>query len=247
MKKIFTLFAAALVTLTSFADYRDARLTITQLGKMELMIEVDGRRYNDRDREILINNLEPGRHNIQIYVFERNNGWGGLFGRDNKRKYLYNSILMVRPRQHIDIVVNRFGKVWIDDRDMTDDYGRDYGYNDRDDRRYDGRRNDDREYRYDNTRGPMDNRSFDMLLQALRRENFEKTRLDIAKQSVDRNAFTSEQVKFMVKCFAFDSNKLELAKYAYDHTVDKNNYFIIYEALDFSSSRRELGDWVRGK
>ena len=193
MKKIFTLLAAALVTLTSFADYRDARLTITQLGRMDIQIEVDGRRYNDRDREILINNLEPGRHNIQIYTVERNNGWGGVFGRDNKRKYLY------------------------------------------------------RDYRYDNTRGPMDNRSFDMLLQALRRENFEKTRLDIAKQSIDRNAFTSEQVKLMVKSFAFDSNKVELAKYAYDHTVDKNNYFVIYEALDFSSSKRELGDWVRGK
>lgn len=263
MKKIFTLLAAALVTLTSFADRRDGMMTITQLGRNDVVVEVDGRRFNDR--EILIRDLEPGRHSVSIYTFDRQNGWKGIFGRQVRKEYLFNSAMIVKPRQHIDIVINRFGKVVVDyngeyndkygkddrwghDRDWDRDRNRDRDddYDKRRDHDYDDRNGNRNDNRYDN-RSAMDMRSFDMLKQALRRENFENSRLAIAKQSVERNAFSAQQVKEMVNLFAFESNKLELAKSAYDNTIDKKNYFIIYDAFSFNRSKEELAEYVRRK
>ncbi|MBL0135749.1 MAG: DUF4476 domain-containing protein [Chitinophagaceae bacterium] len=72
---------------------------------------------------------------------------------------------------------------------------------------------------------------------ALRRENFENSRLAIAKQSGERNAFSAQQVKEIVRLFDFEKNKLELAKAAYANTIDKKNYFVIYDAFSFSRSK----------
>lgn len=263
MKKIFTLLAAALVTLTSFADRRDGMMTITQIGRNDVVVEVDGRRFNDR--EIMIRNLEPGRHTVAIYTFDKQNGWKGIFGKQVRKEYLFNTAMIVKPRQHIDIVINRFGKVVVDyngadidrygkddkwGRDRDNDRDRDYG-RDRDDKYdkprdngYDNRNDNGYDNRNDN-RTAMDMRSFDMLKDALRRENFENSRLAIAKQSVERNAFSAQQIKQLVNLFAFEKNKLELAKCAYANTVDKKNYFVVYEAFSFSRSKEELAEFIR--
>jgi len=250
MKKIFTLISAVLVTLTSFADHNDGMITITYLSKKQTWIEVDGKRYNNRDREIVIRDLQPGYHRIQVYTSEKRNDWRDIFDLGRKQM-LYNSSLYVRPRQHIDIVINRFGKVLVDERSMNDrnyddddrDYDRDY---DRDrDRNHDKDRDYDRDGRWDNNRSPMDSRSFDMLVQALRRENFEQSRLEIAKQSIDRNNFTSLQVKQLAQCFAFDNFKLDLAKHAYSRTVDRDNYFVLNDVFSFSNSKDELAAYIR--
>ena len=248
MKKIFTLLTAALVTLTSFAERADGRITITDLSTKQLWIEVDGKRYVDRDREIVIDNLRPGLHTVQVFTQERFTDWRGIFDRNGRKQFLYNSTVNVKSKKEICITINRFGQVKVDERkikgrDRDDDWDRD---RDRD-QNYDGNQGRDygRDDNYDYSRSAMDARSFEMLKGALSRENFEKTRLEIAKQSIDRNNFNTMQVREMVLLFAFESNKLDLAKYAYSHTVDKNNYFQLYNVFSFSSSKDELAEYIR--
>jgi hypothetical protein len=69
--------------------------------------------------------------------------------------------------------------------------------------------------------------------------------LEIAKQSIDRNNFSTMQVREMVLLFAFENNKLDLAKYAYSHAVDKNNYFQLYNVFSFNNSKDELAEYIR--
>lgn len=246
MKKIFTLLTAALVTLTSFAERADGRITITDLSKKQLWIEVDGKRYVDRDREIVIDNLRPGLHTVQVFTQERFTDWRGIFDRNGRKQFLYNSTVHVKPKKEVCITINRFGQVKVEERkikgrDRDDDWDRDR------DRDYDGNqgRGYERDNDYDYTRSAMDARSFEMLKGALSRENFEKTRMEIAKNQIDRNNFSTMQVREMVLLFAFESNKLDLAKYAYSHTVDKNNYFQLYNVFSFSSSKDELAEYIR--
>jgi hypothetical protein len=191
-------------------------------------------------------------HTVQVFTQERFTDWRGIFDRNGRKQFLYNTTVNVKPRKEICITINRFGQVKVEERklklkDLTDDWGRGRD-RDRDyDRDYD--RNQDRDYDrdndYDYTRSAMDARSFDMLKGSLSRENFEKTRLEIAKQSIDRNNFSTMQVREMVLLFAFENNKLDLAKQAYQNTVDKRNYFIINDAFSFSSSKDELARFIR--
>jgi hypothetical protein len=171
-------------------------------------------------------------------------------------------------------VVNRFGKVMIDERRIDDiddwydddddgyydnDRDRDWDENDRrnmdrDDKVFDNGRNDpsdrdernDRDDVYDdNYSRAMSDIDFSRAKETLRKEWFENTRMTTAKQIIDGNSFTSRQAKELVSLFTFENNKLEIAKYAYGRTVDKENYFIVNDAFSFNNSKEALSKYIR--
>jgi Domain of unknown function (DUF4476) len=92
---------------------------------------------------------------------------------------------------------------------------------------------------------PMSNRDFDRAKEAIRHEVFDNTRLDIAKHIVNQNMMTTMQVKELVQMFSFDDSKLDLSKYAYTYTTDRNNYYLIYDAFSFSDSKEKLARYIR--
>jgi hypothetical protein len=66
-----------------------------------------------------------------------------------------------------------------------------------------------------------------------------------AKQIIDRNYFTSQQIKDLLLLFTFENNRLDLAKYAYGKTVDKGNYFIVNDAFTFNNNKEKLSAYIR--
>ena len=259
MKKFFTLLVAALVTLTSMANPtdkikeankdRDGRLSIFNAGSQDIRIEIDGRRYYENGRTFTLRNLAPGNHRVKIYTETRGGGvFGDIFGTKVQR-VIYNNSIRVKPRTHIRIEINRNNRVEIDEKKIGNGNGRWEDDDDRwdNDRRPDRDRDyDDRDSRWDDPYGrPMDERSFLTFIQTLSRERFEDTRFTLARNSFDRQQFSSDQVKRVLQYFSFENNKLELAKFAYRNTVDKQNYHVIYNVFSFSRSKEDLSNYIR--
>lgn len=274
MKTIFTLLLSTIFSLASMA-YDGTRLTVTSVSNNKMFVEVDGRRYNLDGNTVSINSIRPGTHNVRVLrELKRKTGWN--FG--NKREEtIYNIRATFRDGYHFDILINRFGKVMIDerridpndewyndddyydrnddrnrDRDNTYDNGgnrddRDYGNNDRDVRDNrddrDDRTNDDPRYDNDYNRA-MSITDFAQAKESLRREWFENNRLATAKQIIDQNYFTSQQVKELMLLFTFENNRLDIAKYAYGKTVDKGDYFVVNDAFTFNS-KEKLNEYIR--
>lgn len=91
---------------------------------------------------------------------------------------------------------------------------------------------------------PMANRDFADLRLTIHRAAFESTKLNIFRQALAFNYFTTAQVMDLMDLFYFDSSRLELAKMAYNKTVDPQRYYLVNGAFTFSSSARELGDYL---
>lgn len=277
MKIIFTLLLSTIFSLASMA-YDGTRLTVTSVSNNKMFVEVDGRRFNLNGNTVSISSIRPGTHTVRVVrELKRKAGWNP--GNGNRREEtIYNIKITFRNGYHFDILVNRFGKVLIDERrmdpndewydeddsyDRNDDRGRDwddarnndrdpddrdYGNNDRDsrdNRDYDDDRNDDDPGFEDNYSRAMNNNDFAQAKESLRREWFENTRLQAAKQIIDQNYFTSKQVKEMVLLFTFENNRLDIAKYAYGKTVDKGNYFVMKDAFTFNSNKEKLSEYIR--
>ena len=276
MKTIFTLLLSTIFSIAAMA-YDGTSLTVTSISNNKMFVEVDGRRYNFDGNTVSINSIRPGTHTVRV-LREMKRKAGRGFGNGNKREEtIYNIKVTFREGYHFDILVNRFGKVFIDERridpndewynddeyydknddrnrDRDNDYNngsnrddRDYGNDDRDardDRGYDDERNND-DPRYDNNSRAMANTDFTQAKETLRREWFENTRLETAKQIIDRNYFTSQQVKEMVLLFTFENNRLDIAKYAYGKTVDKGNYFMLNDAFTFNNNKEALKEYIR--
>ena len=266
-----SLFSLALLAKT---NYDDPYLSFSSFASSKgLQIEVDGRRYNfDRDNSITIRNLSVGSHTIRITKDKKRNNNNRIFDFGSKRETVYNSRIYLRRGYDFDITINKFGKVFTDeariddyngwnndrdrnrDRDLDDDrdngYGnnRDNGYgNNRDqDANHDQNDDNDRDYDYDNSyHREMSQADFSSAKQTLRHEIYENTRVDLAKQVINSNYFTAQQVKELLQLFTFENNKLDLAKYAFGRTVDRDNYYLVNDVFTFSNSKDELARYIR--
>lgn len=86
---------------------------------------------------------------------------------------------------------------------------------------------------------------FNDMIQSIRQESFKTTKMALAKNIIKSNpCFTSNQIKDIVLEFAFESGRLEIAKYAWDYTVDKENYYVVADAFSFSSSKEDLMNYI---
>ncbi len=94
---------------------------------------------------------------------------------------------------------------------------------------------------------PMRGPDFDDARNTLKNEGFDETRLDLAKQVISTNCVNTTQIASLCQLFSFEASKLELAKYAYDHCTDPNNYFKISNIFSFSSSKTELSNYIKGR
>lgn len=149
---------------------------------------------------------------------------------------VYSSNIYVKPQYHVDITINRFGKALVDEQLISAGF-----YDDEDDDWW----GNDQPGSYGNQ--AMDARSFDQLKQTLSKEGFTSTRMSIAKSVIPNNYYTTAQVKELLDLFSFDNSKMELARLAYDYTIDKGNYYILADAFSFSSSKDELMKFIQTK
>lgn len=234
MKTIFTLLLSSLFSMAVMANH-NVRLSVSTITKnSSLVVEVDGHHRYDLDHQtITVRDLAPGYHHIKIYR-EKKRG-NGRFGFGNKREMIYNSRVLLRDGFHTDLIISRTGKVFIDEQWID----RNNPWYDDDDDYFDPR---DRDFNR-----AMTDHEFTMVKEALRKEWFENNRATSAKQVIDGNFMTSEQVKQMLQLFTFENHKLDLAKYAYGKTVDQRNYFIVNDVFMFSSSKDELARYIRNR
>ena len=80
----------------------------------------------------------------------------------------------------------------------------------------------------------------DGLVQAVRQQRFESEKLSTAKAALDRVALQSEDLKRLLLTFDFEASRVELAKFAYPHVTDPQNFNRVYQAFNFESSKRDV-------
>ena len=251
MKKFSTLLLSSLFSLSLLA-YDGSRLSISTVSSStDLKIEIDGRKFAMQDNSVTLSNIAEGYHQVKIFREKRRNrDWnreddrnrnddrgrdgngGGLFGQ--RQEVIYASSVYIKRGFHTDITVNRFGKVFVDEQRMD----RNDGYYNEDDNDNGGGWNNG----YGNV---INNRDFEVVKDQIRKEWFENNRLISTKVIIDKSNFTAQQVKELMLLFTFENNRLEVAKYAYRKTADKQNYYQLNDALTFSSSKDDLARFIR--
>lgn len=232
MKAFFTLLFTTVLTTAAFA-YNEGKLTLTFAAKGNVQVVIDGRMYQPNDNAIVLNNIQPGNHRIQIYKPKRN---GNGRNRNGRNELLYSTTVQVKPNYHVDVMVNRFGKALIDERSLqTNDRWDDDDWND-------NHNGGD----YDNTyRQAMSEAAFSQFLQQIKSQWFNSAKLNTAKDGFNRNYFTTAQVRQVLPLFSSENDKLELAKLAYRNTVDQRYYYQLYDVFSFQSSKDELDRYIR--
>lgn len=89
---------------------------------------------------------------------------------------------------------------------------------------------------------------FSQILISIKKESFNNTKLVLARQILrSKQCFTTQQVKEIAKLFSFDDTRLDIAKFAWDYTIDRDNYYQIADVFSFKSHKDELMKFLEGK
>lgn len=80
---------------------------------------------------------------------------------------------------------------------------------------------------------------------AFGRERYDSDRLKMAEMIFKTDGvMTAEQITRISGMFSYDSNRVKFLTMAYEFCVDRHNYYIVLETLDYSSSREKIIEMV---
>ena len=87
---------------------------------------------------------------------------------------------------------------------------------------------------------PISDLDFADVKRSISSKSFEDSKLTIAKEVTSANCMFASEVKEIMMLFDFEDTRLTFAKFAYQYTFDKGNYYKVNDAFQFESSIDEL-------
>ena len=244
MKTIFTLVASLFMSMAVFAAAKPKSiLTIKSVDNADIRVVLDGKRFDPNDNAIMFGSIDAGRHDIKIFRQRKNS----FFNMNGKRyELVYNTTIDLKRRTHLFITIEKNGYISKQENRVKKDWNWDEhdgnnGYSRVDDNNgqwgdYDS---------HEGYAGGMNDRDFKNVLTSIDKEWLESNKFKSASQIVTSNSLTTAQVEQVLLLFSFENNKLEIAKEAYNNTVDKENYSRLYDVFSFNSSKAELDRYIR--
>jgi hypothetical protein len=242
MKPKFYLIALAL--LSSAISASASSLTIRFNRPSSFIISIDGYDYNVKGREFYLPDIRPGNHKLMISSMPaRQNPY-----RNPMPEVLYRGNILLHPHAMLSGVLDQRG-FYIDGEQYEDK--RNHGYDERRGRNGRYERNDDYQ-NYNDKDGRrnynsyyMNPADFEMLKQSLHNASFESTRKSLAMTAISNNSLSIQQLKEVLMQFDFESTKVEVARYAFNYSDDKQNFYLVSDAFTFDSSKREIAELSR--
>lgn len=93
----------------------------------------------------------------------------------------------------------------------------------------------------------LDDATLQSILQTMKNVTFEEKMIQVGKTALKDRALKTNQVHQLLELFNFEANKLEFAKLCYDKTIDKNNYYTLYNDFAFNNYSTQLDKYINSK
>ena len=248
MKTITTLALIALTILSASAQFEQSILNLRLNDNAAFKVVIDGQPTGGVGNVARLTNLQGGKHFLQVYRIGKSHGKGHGHGYGNSYTAFSGVIILTANAESWVTVHPELQKVKFDDiRAFMDPCNPN-----KIDCRYPklpirDRCEDELQNRFPIAPvGPvsMNGSEFNQLKQTINNAGFESTRMNIFKQALGYNFFTTSQVRELMDLFWFEGTKLDVAKLAYPKTIDQQNYYLVNNEFSFSSRVDELGNYI---
>lgn len=232
MKRLFTSILLLLSTITTYARERSA-LNIRFTDGREIMVTIDGRRYERHAASLTFGNLPAGWHDLRVYEYiEYANGGG-------RAKLAYVGSLRVKPGKIAYCVVDAYAKrmrVSVEDKDNAYvDYDANNGV-------------DNNTQQADDFRNNGLKRKDLQDLQALVADRITDTeKLKLMKSTLASKHYGTQDVRIMMDWLNFEASRLDFAKWSYDKVTDPHEYWKIEGDFTYSSSKDNFNNYIKKK
>lgn len=250
MKTLITTIAITLTMLGAKANHPSA-FNLKMFDNGMFSVVIDNNAACSQSNVFSVASIQPGNHKLKVIRYFQN-----PYSYYPMQKVVYKGWITIPPKSIVYAQINchnQFNVINVqpyffpqgggcsngwDDDDCDDDYG--YGIN----CGYEGNGWGNPAPLMPMCMSPME---FMQLKNSIENKSFESSKLQIAKQALAYNYFTSAQVTDLMSVFSFESTRLDFAKSAYARVIDKQNYYLVNDVFSFSSSIQDLNQYIVGK
>jgi hypothetical protein len=238
MKTRFILVFFLLLALNFVLFAKPAELDIRMYDNSNFIVVIDNYPFDDGRQAYHIRNLSHGHHHIEVYrlIYNGYNPHAPAVS-----KLFFSGRIFLQGGYLTYAEVNRYGRLSIIRKTLLNSgygYGNPYCHGNN------GHVSGNFGHGGSGYAYGMNPASFSELKHSISRTSFDSNKLELAKFAASRNRMTSGQVSEITRLFTFESNRLDFAKFAYSFVVDPGSYFVVANAFTFSSSKRELFDYI---
>lgn len=262
MKTIISTIILSVCMLSLQAMHFNSEVSINTPGIQRIMINMGGQSYTSSAGNVILRDVIPGRHRVQITAIE-DGYWGPV------HKTLYSGHITVPHSSIVFAEVTRGGLLRLETKSLNlgpcghplDAHGH-CSMGCRPVRPMKHPAANGHHVRPNNAvlvhNGPantcaptpvavgMHPQTFNQVMRTIENQAFSSSKMAVAKQAISSNGISSAQVADMMRLFSFESYKVELAKFAYGYVADPQNYWLVNNGFSFTSSVRELDQYIAG-
>ena len=235
MKKSILSVIISLLFISGFNEIQaqNSKLILKIWDDSYFSIKLDNQVYHNQVNKFKIDNLRPGNH--RIVIFQR-------FGIHNDRRIVYKGYVQIPKASKVYAKISRHNELVI--KKIEPIVNNSYSYN-----HYNEGNNYGNNYHNNSNNNYYQKPLLNLpkLKHTIANASFESDKLMIANQAISNNTVRSGQVYQIMLTLSFESSRLKFAKLAYENCVDKANYFKVNNALTFSSSIRELNNFINSQ
>ncbi len=189
-----------------------------------MVVFVNGQRINSKPSEVVkLDDIYAGSHRVKIKILG-NSYTKELIKPINLRKG-HRSVFVVNAgrRGHTSMVKIK-EQPMLRNRQRPQSIRRGRGY-------YNGN------HTFKNNHNQL---NMDRFMQRLSYEAFDKDKVQVTKRALSERRIFARDLELILNEITFESNKLEVAMFAYESVIDKRNFHHVYDAFTFRSSIRKL-------
>ncbi|MCD4793164.1 MAG: DUF4476 domain-containing protein [Bacteroidales bacterium] len=215
------LLGAVFAPKSSEAQRYSSELILKMYDNSIYTVIFDRKIYDLSGSQFRLSNINPGSH--RLVVKQR------IGGRYGALRIIYNGNIDIPQHSIVRARINKYNRMVISSvTPIRSNYS------------------DNNNYRDNNRHGYYNRPLLDLgrLQRSLNNASFESDKRMIAEQAISSHRVKAEQVYRILLMFSFESTKLKVAKFAYNYCVDKRNYYRVNDAFTFSSSIRELNNYI---
>lgn len=232
MRKNALIAVLAVIGMITTAQVKGSELNLKMFDRSLITVSIDNGPFTAPASKVNFKQVPEGYRLITVYRIIQ-----GYYNYGNTQQLLFNELVYVPHAVEMNAFINRYGEFklnsiipFINNGYSNCNYGVPVnpvncggGYN---------------------NPKTFCSTDFDALLNTVRQQSFDQTRLTIAKQAIEDRMLNTNQVADLMRLFSFESTKLDFAKYAYQHTADRDRYYVINNEFSFSSSIDELVNYI---
>ncbi len=85
---------------------------------------------------------------------------------------------------------------------------------------------------------------FERIREAIKKQSFDDGKFDLLRALLPDRPLSSVQLAELLRLFTFDTKRLEAAKTGWNSVSDRQNFYLVFDVFTFSTSVKELKDYV---